>query len=571
MLIIRRKKEPPVRDFVFHARRVPPGIIARLVDRAGQDEAELLGDWGFGEGQDMLAGPFRRMLGPNFAERLTRAASILADHPQSRLIDENVDSRLDWLRRSYPPSRNYEMVYDAFVFYRDVFGMYCPEMYPAFFSLLEAESVLYAELRPKPYREHLAHPVFVFLAGRRILDNPDNLSEITDITFSELARHADFVQQLGERLPSPTGDAKTARESSQRAWNNLLATPWRTQRVVQLAWIVASLCHDLGYPAWHAAERAFSSKSDVLPLRSKPAWSGTPQLKEFVEGSLFFSDLRRRHKEYTAEQDLLNEVTKSVLRNHSFASALTVLATLREILERATPGLSRDPDEILDMVVAWELAAAAVALHDIDTPKKAGNVRRGVTFEETPLAWLLTTMDTLQEWDRPLRRLACDGAEYLIPFEGVAVRVEQNRDGIPVVSSVKRLVNRELVEKGKSGPRILRSMDFCAAHWPGYWSDFSESRPEPAWGWNENVSLKVFVVDDGVFDARLCEFQCEGCDRRSAFVPSADSRFVNLRGLDDGRPHSRCYNDFWVLSIQEYLNTAGNAITLGRLLTRLVE
>jgi hypothetical protein len=357
----------------------------------------------------------------------------------------------------------------------------------------------------------------------------------------------------------------------------------RQRRVVLLAWIITGLCHDLGYPTWHAAEQASKVHNDNMPVQVKSAWAGSPELTNFVKNSLFFCELRRRHMEYTKEDDLTAETAKSVVNNHSFASALTVLATLRKLLNRSQWATAIDwqADLMLDFVVAWELAAEAIALHDADSSKKAGKVRTPVAFSTNPLAWLLRTMDLIQEWDRPVHWPGALSSNYMIPFEAAAVRVVRGGDSKNRAVRIYRLLNRELLVKDSR--RIRADVPFCSAHWPGYWSDFETSAPEPQWCWSEGAALQPFANVQGI--ERLCALQCRGSreENDNAILSQAgnpgllDPDAIIQRSPDyfyensaaECRSHSRCMHNFWARDVESYLNTGSNAEDLGRMLAQL--
>ncbi len=583
------KDAPFAVDCLFHGRAIPDQFREGTDQFSKKTSSPLQIEYAKGEGLDMLYGSLGQTLGPRFADILNEFAALLDAHPQDSVIKLNVDERLDWLWNTYPPSEAFEMVYRAFEFYRNVFETFCPEIFPVFFSMLETEAVLYAKPNPKAYREHLAHPVYVFLAGRRILDCPTNLEEIADRTFARLANYEDFLKNLPDRLPmrkkvdKDCTEEKDSKEKWEEALDALMKDGDRQQRVVLLAWMITGLCHDLGYPTWHAAEQASKVKNDSMPVQVKSEWAGSPELTEFVKDSLFFCELRRRHMDYKKSEDLTSEVAKGVVKNHSFASALTVLSTLRTLLERCQWALSidRKADRILDFAVAWELAAEAIALHDADSPKKAGNVRTPVALSTNPLAWLLRTMDLIQEWDRPVHWAGKFGDDYLIPFEAVAVRVVKNSDGKHRAVRIYRLLNRELLDA--DGKRISKNVPLCPAHWPGYWSDFEARVPEPQWGWGVGAILQPFANITGM--EQLYALNCRGNrlkndndvlvhagdpaihDPDSLIRRSPDYFYEN--NADECRAHSRCMHNFWAQDVESYLNTGSNAENLGRMLTQL--
>lgn len=525
-----------------------------------------------GEGEAMLAQPSGCILGPEWAADLRRVAAVLDEHPDHRLMDQHFTAALEWLDRNDRGGAP-QLTREAFWFYQEAFGTLCPELYPSLLALRHAETLLYAEPQEKPYREHLAHPIFVFLAGRRILDHPLNIDEFGQRMFDRLMHDQAAVRAMLGRITWPgelhiSQDAPGKKDRSAAnaprkdpspllaSWEGLATNSVRRARVIRLAWIVAALFHDLSYPLTHAAGRAHRARNKVTPLRSVPDWCASPELSKFLEGSLFYSDLRNRHQEYTKPEDICKELARGVLKNHSFGSALMVLSTLHTMLERL-PHDTRYADDVLELVVAWDLAADAIALHDIESPQKAGNLNEYVAYDTNPLAWLLRTVDLLQEWDRPVREPRT--GDYHVPFHGVAI-------GVACPSGASRVVNVHRITR--IGPPDSISTPcptpgLCSACWPGWWNTYDKPRPAPTCDGRRAQERELFRLASS---PPLACFEVV-CDGQPSPPGLPDAGWVQL--LPSSR-HERWYGHFWPNAVQGFLNTGRNAARLGELLSRLI-
>jgi hypothetical protein len=160
-------------------------------------------------------------------------------------------------------------------------------------------------------------------------------------------------------------------------------------------------------------------------------------------------------------------LSEALGRNHSIAGGIQILTMLRALLlnfcQVMMPPSGRmvpsDPVRLIDTFLAFELAARAVSVHDLDSQDKAGGLDGYIAFDTDPLGFLLHMVDFLQEWDRPVVRYdlaVCPGDFLVMPFYGVVVHKARSREAkrLHACVEVAPLLTPEVIIEIRGGDRL---------------------------------------------------------------------------------------------------------------------
>jgi hypothetical protein len=171
----------------------------------------------------------------------------------------------------------------------------------------------------------------------------------------------------------------------------------------------------------------------VAPVHVRCTVDLPPSFRGFLEGSLLWQGFEKRFDPWRPSEEAFDALFRTLPQNHSVAGGLQILKLLHDLLPHWRRRWNRKTGqfetaygcELLDTVLAFEIAAAAASLHDLDTKDKRGEVDANLHFEREPLAVFLRVLDVLQEWDRPELRRRMAGAQddaLLCPFQAVIAK-----------------------------------------------------------------------------------------------------------------------------------------------------
>ncbi|MBI4700717.1 MAG: hypothetical protein HY744_06065 [Deltaproteobacteria bacterium] len=458
---------------------------------------------------------------------------------------------------------------DAWAVYAGVFGETCPEVLPAVLDLLAEEVSYYALVTGKAYREHLAHSVRVMLAGRRILELAGSRARLNELLWRWLWRQTRFWKALGGRALVAFADrgayedgegGRTPLRYVRRLRDNAL----RQERILRVAWLVASLFHDFGYPQSMATQSSRRRAHQLSPFTAVSRLRRTPEFSDSLEESLLLLDLRSRATGYGKTQDLFDLIEQSPGRNHSLGAAVIVLHLLHLLLARvaaARDSSDAAKDAVIDLALAFELAAHAISLHDLDSAEKRAGMRGQMSLSAAPLAWLLRAIDLIQEWDRPLLArvggyAAPPSAPLVTPVRAVVLVVSGPDEG-GEVTRYYRAASEEL-----SDGRI-RPDWFCdAGRELGPAAPLDPRPREPLPGGCPLALRKVEVGDSA--SGQIWKGDLLECDGGLGGPPA--SAATATPAARPAEPHPRCFQVGWTRDLDEFLRTGRNAEDLASLL-----
>ncbi len=271
----------------------------------------------------------------------------------------------------------------------NAFGV--PDLAEYFKQFTEFEAVLYGT--DSGYRDHMVHPLRVWLIGTAIL-----FEYIDSITFDNLG-------VFGSEMDYPFDTGKVA---SQQTTSKLLIS----RGELWAMWTIVALCHDLGYPL-EKSERI----NDVLEKMLRYFGKLTIQRFQFnfqVQHSHLIGILLRLVSSKViccselAKDGNKSEGWRTAVQekywakfghswenfDHGFVSCIIILRTLTYFLETdySTDALTRLESEDARQFFIRREILRAIAAH---TTEKVYHV------SVTTLSFLLMLCDELQEWGRP--------------------------------------------------------------------------------------------------------------------------------------------------------------------------
>jgi len=285
----------------------------------------------------------------------------------------------------------------------NVFGV--SDIHKFFTQFTEFEAVLYGA--DSGYRDHIVHPLRVWLIGARILlDNVDKL----DLGAGNLVklvptRYPNPPQ--GEEAGTPPPQSGRGRESGSSRRSKPVPLPISRGEVWAM-WTVVALCHDLGYPL-EKSEKVNDVLEEMLVLFGRPSvqrFQFNFQIQHGQLADLLLAFLGSKLKSVNDEQDGARFRTVRQAKytakfahswenfNHGMVGCLILLRTLSYFLET---DYCLDPETTLADEDARQFQIRREILRSIAVHTTAKVYHVAVNT----LPFLLVLSDELQEWGRP--------------------------------------------------------------------------------------------------------------------------------------------------------------------------
>jgi len=289
------------------------------------------------------------------------------------------------------------------------------------------------------YRDHIYHSICVFLLGYYILNQkyvlPNYfycfeggtplLSSQCNKVFNHYCPHnCDGTQTIYNIDPDLEGWEVTGLQF----YGDRLLQVYHNWNI---AWLLASLFHDIGYPVEKAPQK-YTKKFGIVTIESH-----SDELRELIR---CYNVLNSAHLSLDAllPCTTYDHKPSRLLHDHGLVSAVTLLKVMKSLTNESWAPVRR--------------AALAVALHNL-AGRYRGKIR--IDAEKDPLSFLLIVCDEIQEWGR--EDLGKKGRQkpYIARLNSLAVDAKTYSGGI---ISIEANLQIQLSQKGANTKTILKEV-----------------------------------------------------------------------------------------------------------------